>query len=352
MDANLKKLFLILILPLALIATDSKKQGTQKASLVVSAPLQKGNVNPLQTYVGTLYYDVQSNIASEEEGIVEQLAVSQGQHVKKGDLLVLLDSKILKTDIASQKSAIESFQADLTKKELILERSKALLKNNALSQTSYDNDFYAVVQLRSQIESSKHKLAGLQTRMNKRKIFAPYDAVVTARHVNIGEWVARGASVVSLAAIDTLEARVNLPATLINSLKNSQRFHARVGNNEFEATLKSIVPVADTITRTFPVEFNIPQNVELIAGMSIEIQVPTLQKVESFMIPRDAVIKRFGQNVVFANADGKAVMIPVQVVGYSDNKVAINAQGLTEGMRIVIKGNERIFPNMRIAEKK
>ena len=58
------------------------------------------------------------------------------------------------------------------------------------------------------------------------------------------------------------------------------------------------------------------------------------------------MIKRFGQNVVFAiNDKMMAQMIPVQVIGYVDNKIAIAGQGLMSGMDIVFKGNERIFPN-------
>ena len=85
--------------------------------------------------------------------------------------------------------------------------------------------------------------------------------------------------------------------------------------------------------------------------MRIDVQVPTLKEQNALLIPRDAVIKRFGQNVVFANAEGKAVMIPVQVIGYRTDLAAIAGEGLAEGMRLVIKGNERIFPNMPIIEK-
>jgi multidrug efflux pump subunit AcrA (membrane-fusion protein) len=66
------------------------------------------------------------------------------------------------------------------------------------------------------------------------------------------------------------------------------------------------------------------------------------------MVSRDAVIKRFGQNVVFINNDGKAMMIPVQVVGYDGDKTAIRAKGLQAGAHVVVKGNERIFPNQPI----
>lgn len=67
------------------------------------------------------------------------------------------------------------------------------------------------------------------------------------------------------------------------------------------------------------------------------------------LLPRDSVIKRFGQNVVFAITDKMtAQMIPVQIVGFDGNSIAIAGQGLVPGMDIVVKGNERVFPNQAV----
>jgi len=277
--------------------------------------------------------------------------VNEGQSVKQGDLIVELDSEVLKTNIASRASAYEALQAELTRQERNLERVKELHKRNAVSQTGYDDAFYGTKQLRAQTEGSKHQLEALKTQLEKRSIRAPFDAVVTSRNVDMGEWVGKGASVASLVATDTLEARISIPSKLIHSLRSAKSFTATRAGKSFEVTLKSIVPVADTVTRTFPVEFHVPQQMGFIEGMRVDIQIPTLKEVESLMIPRDAVIKRFGQNVIFASVENMAVMIPVQVIGYSGNKAAIMGQGLAEGMRIVVKGNERIFPNMPVMEK-
>ena len=63
------------------------------------------------------------------------------------------------------------------------------------------------------------------------------------------------------------------------------------------------------------------------------------------MVPRDAVIRQFGQNVVFSVVEGKAVMFPTRVIGYKESLAAIEAEGLKSGMPVVVKGNERIFPD-------
>jgi multidrug efflux pump subunit AcrA (membrane-fusion protein) len=89
----------------------------------------------------------------------------------------------------------------------------------------------------------------------------------------------------------------------------------------------------------------------LIEGMRIDIDIPTLKKEDALLVPRDAVIKRFEKDVVFAVVDAKAVMIPVKIIGYKIDRAAVSAEGLSEEMRVVVKGNERITPNMPIVEK-
>ena len=71
-------------------------------------------------------------------------------------------------------------------------------------------------------------------------------------------------------------------------------------------------------------------------------------KTNALVINRDAVIKRFNMDVVFAVVKNKAVMIPVKIVGFVGKKAAVAGKGLIEGMNIVVKGNERVFPKMDV----
>ncbi len=84
--------------------------------------------------------------------------------------------------------------------------------------------------------------------------------------------------------------------------------------------------------------------------MAATIEVQSGRNIQAMVVPRDAVLKRFGQNVIFIDVKGSAMMIPILIVGYTNGKVAVNAEGLIEGMRVVTKGNERIFPKSPIKD--
>ena len=344
------------LLSLMLLASTSlfsaESADAPRPSLVTTVALEKGSVNPLQNFVGTLYYDKQSRLASEIEGVVERLLFREGQKVRKGEILVQLDSKVLQANARAKASALEALKAELTRVERDLKRAKALLERDSISQSSYDQSFYAAKQLHAQAAAMRSELDALNIQLEKSRIKSPFDAVVTARYIEVGEWVGKGSAVATLVATDTLEARLNIPARLIETLRSNTRFTASIGDRDIDVTLKSVIPVADAATRTFPVELDVPESTGLIEGMRIDVKVPTLKESEALLIPRDAVIKRFGQTVVFAAVDGKAVMLPVQVIGYKHDLAAIAGAGLQEQMRIVTKGNERIFPNMPVMEKK
>lgn len=343
-------LLLFTFIPFLVWAADSDKK--QRPALVVTTPVTKGVVKPLQTYTGTIFYNKVSELASEQEGLVSTLSVKEGQTISRGDIVVTLDSQILQANIAAKEATIEALQAELTREERDLERARDLRERNSISQSNYDRSFFDTGQLRARQKAAASELDGLRIQLKRTTIRAPFDGIVVDRNVEIGEWVGKGETVATLVAPESLEAHLNIPARYLNVLRSTDQFQATVDGHDINIRLKAIIPAADAATRTFPVRMEIPQGLDLIEGMRIDVKVPTRKEQESLMVPRDAVIKRFGQNVVFAAVDGKAVMIPVQVIGYETNLAAITGAGIMEQMAVVVKGNERIFPNMPLMEKK
>lgn len=347
----MKKIVLITIFALASSVFAAEKNEAPSGALVVTAKVEKGMINPVQTFSGTLYYNTKSKIASELDGVVESFSFDEGDTLKKGDTLTSLDSKILKANIMAKISMIKAAKAELTRQERELERSLALFERKSISQSSYDLVFYTTQQQRAQLEAMQSELNAMNIQMQKTHIKVPFDSVVVERNVEIGQWLFQGDSVATLVATQSIEARVNIPSDFIQNIRSYKTFFAKIGADKVEISLKSLIPLADNATRTFPLRFNVPKNMGLIEGMRIDIDIPTLKKEETLLVPRDAVIKRFDKDVVFVVVDAKAMMIPVKVIGYKTDMAAVSADGLSEDMRVVTKGNERIFPNMQVFQK-
>jgi membrane fusion protein (multidrug efflux system) len=95
-------------------------------------------------------------------------------------------------------------------------------------------------------------------------------------------------------------------------------------------------------TRTFSVKIRLKNSARLIEGMEAVAVLPSGEKTGGLVVPRDAVMEMFGRTVVFVVEDSKARMIPVEVRGYAGMMAGVEAQGLQEGMKAVVKGQERL----------
>ena len=117
---------------------------------------------------------------------------------------------------------------------------------------------------------------------------------------------------------------------------------AAANGNEFSGTVIAIVPKGDVSTRTFPVKIRTPNQFSLIEGMSARVTLPKGKIKKTLIVPRDAVITKFGQTVVFTAENFKAVMLPVQIIGFQGLDAGVSAPGLKAGMIVVVQGNERL----------
>jgi RND family efflux transporter MFP subunit len=321
-----KKFLVFLSLTAALFAEG-------EPSLVEVTKLVKGEVNPLQEFVGTLKFDKSSVLAAQNSGVVKAINFEVGDRVKKGKTLVQIDADLLNAQVVSAQANALS-----TKKDY--DRYSKLLQNKSISQKEYDD-----VKLNYITAQSTYK--ELQIQKQKKSIKAPYRGTVVEKSIDLGEWVNAGTAVAKMVDTTKAEITFNVPLNIFQGLKKDMVYEISAGKKLLKARLVAAIPSGDKLTRTFPVKFKANLNGAFaFDGEEAKISLSKNGKIEGLLLPRDAVIKRFGQNVVFSVTEKMtAQMIPVKVIGFVDNKVAIAGQGLVSGMTIVYKGNERVFPN-------
>jgi len=338
------KIFIALFLgaSTSLIAAD------RPPALVEVTTVKKGSVNPLQNFVGTVEYVTNSELASKESGAIEAIHFKEGDLVEKGTTLFTLDSKLLDLNIIQGRNALKALNADLEKQEKDYVRIEKLYNNKSISEQNFDSTKFALEKLQAQYASTKASLDSLLVKKSHTAIKAPFTGVVTTRYKDIGEWVNTGEKVANLVDISDLEIELNIPARFISFLNRESYIRTYVEGKEVETKIKALIPSADTRTRTFPVKLQVVNPEGIIGGMSANVSLPSIEKTEALLVPRDAVIKKFGQEIIFLANDGKAIMTPVKVVGFNDGKAAVTGQGIVFGAQVVVKGNERIFPNSPI----
>ncbi|MCK5110140.1 MAG: efflux RND transporter periplasmic adaptor subunit [Arcobacteraceae bacterium] len=334
------------ILILISVALISFAMGGQ-VSLVNTTTVKKGTVNPLEEFIGTVKFSKNSKIASQSSGAVIKINFEAGDKVKKGDILVKIDSDILDSQIKSAKALFEIAKITLENASKDYDRYKGLISKKSISQKIYDDSFFKVNSAKQNLNFAKASLDELLIQKTKKVIKAPFSGIIIEKNTEISQWLNSGNTVATLVDANNIDLIFNLPTSYIYKLNKKENYEIDLGVKKINSKLYASIAKGDKLTRTFPVKFKATvDNYFLYDGMEAKIKLPRNKKVETLIVPRDAVIKRFGQDVVFiVNDKSMAIMIPAQIIGYKGKVVAVFAKGLKEGMDIVIKGNERIFPN-------
>ncbi len=153
----------------------------------------------------------------------------------------------------------------------------------------------------------------------------------------------------TIAKDDTVDVVINVPEGMIQFVREGMGLSVMAGGRILKGNVFAVVPRGDVATRTFPLKIRIKNPGYLKEGMEARVALPIAEEKKALIVPRDAVLTMFGRTVVFAVIDSKAKMIPVKVIGYEGMMSGVNASGLEEGMKVVVKGNERLSDGQSVS---
>ena len=325
-------------------AAEEKKKpaGGPPPMLVATTTIVTGKAEPTATFVGTIYFSRTAKVAAEVDGIVRQVYRDDGQLVKTGDRLVRLDDDLMVTEIAGTRAVYEQNQVDVEQAQRDYKRIEALHKQASIATSEYESYGTRVSRLKKQSTVLKARLDRLLLEQQKKIVRAPFDGMIIESLVETGEWVKAGGVVATLADNHNLEARVDIPASVIPYITPGEEVIMTVAGQELPAKFITIIPRGDITTRTFVAKFSLPGNARLIEGMATQVTLPIAAAGETLLVPRDAVTNSFGRDVIFINDNDQARMIAVEIAGHSGTLVGILSTEIEAGQNVITKGNERI----------
>jgi RND family efflux transporter MFP subunit len=310
--------------------------------LVTATEIVNGKSEPTANFVGTLYFARTAEVAAEVDGIVLQTYVNDGATVKAGDRLIRLDDDLLQTEIAGTRATFEQNQIDIEQAQKDYNRFAALSeqKSVAISEfETYDTKLNRLKKLSTVLEA---RLDRLLLEQKKKTVRAPFDGLIIEKLVEAGEWVKAGGTVVTLADNRSFEAHVDIPSGIVPFLTPGKEVELTIAGQEKRGEFTAIIPRGDISTRTFIAKFTLAASTSLIEGMEAQVTLPTAEAIEGLLVPRDALINSFGQNVIFINNNNQAKMVAVEVTGHSGTLTGIIGDGIEAGQMVIVKGSERI----------
>ncbi len=234
---------------------------------------------------GTVISDDTKMLGTRYMGFVKKVYVSEGDWVKKGQILYVIDSKEI--DLAKSQVELMISQARLAiamnenmyqfaKRNY--ERNKRLYKKGMVSkfdlekiELMYKNTKDMVEIAKKQLEQAKAKLAEVLHQYEYLKIKAPNDGVVIQKNVKEGQLTIPGYPGMVLTTLDNLKVIAQISESNLKNIKIGQKVAIYIPSLGYEAegTLTSIIPAANPMTHKFKVKvsFKKGKGVTIIPGM-------------------------------------------------------------------------------------
>ncbi|MBW2450483.1 MAG: efflux RND transporter periplasmic adaptor subunit [Deltaproteobacteria bacterium] len=305
--------------------------------------------------VGTTEPISESTVASEISGLVENFPIREGDYVKKGNLLANLKETELKLRLKGVVAAKKRIEANLENAEKELKRLSKLKETNSIAEKQYDTAFYTYRALSQELLQNESEIELLNYEMKQQKVLAPFSGFVAKEHTQIGEWINKGGPVVTLLDLDNIRITVDVPerySVLLVPESNLNVSIKSVSNHPFSGKIYSVLPQGDPNSRTFPVRIHLANpDHKIKSGMEAMVTFNLSTEIKALLVPKDAVVTAGDNRLVFTVNDGKAISVPVKIIGYYDGDVAVEGD-LKPGDQVVIRGNERLRPGQPVVVQK
>ncbi len=346
---------LLLCLVVTLQACDEQQAAPPPAgpppAPVRVAPVLQQEIKQTVTLVGTVEPWKRSIVASEVEGLVRAFPAEEGMAVQRGQLLARLRTDTLKIRSDSASALYREAAARYQRAKRDLGRVRALFKRELVTQKDFDDALAEETALKERLSQLGADIRQVRDSLNKSKILAPFDGWITQEFTEVGQWVEEGGPIIEMVDLSHVQVEIPLPERYVSNVQPRDPVTATFdGLPGFEAQGRvfSLVAQADRNARTFPIKVEIP-NPELAikSGMVSRVTLQVGRPHQGIVVPKDALVLRGGKEFVFGVNEGTAGQIPVTALLHFEDLVEITGE-IQEGMRVVVEGNERLFPGQPV----
>ncbi|MGA7277369.1 MAG: efflux RND transporter periplasmic adaptor subunit [Desulfocapsaceae bacterium] len=324
-------------------------QGPPPAKVRV-APVVQEEVAQTRNVIGILFYDRVSEISTELAGLVDRIEVKQGDQVQKGDPLVILNTEILDQEIAIQKSRIDQAELRIANAKKNYARLDRLFGKSGVSEKEYDDALFIYEEAQNEKQTAESTLKKMLLQKQRSIIPAPFDGIILTKDVDEGSWVQPGRQLVSIGSSEDLIVRAPIAESTLQFVEVGQQVPVTINayGKEIMGTIADIDPVADLKTKNVFLKISIPELPLVAQNLSATVSVPVSARRNLSIISRAALIKFQGKDFVYTIKDGKAAILPVNIVTFLGDRVGVDNPYIQPGMELVVEGNERLRPDQPV----
>ena len=304
------------------------------------------NMAPQVEVSGSVVSLNDSRIAAEVSGVITWLA-NVGDAVDAGAIIARIDPRLMQVAVTRARANVARLEADLTYRERQLARAEELAATKNASANLLDESRANRDQALQLLNDAKAQLERAQGDLYRTKIRAAFAGHVTERLASIGEYVDVGEDVLRLVDTHRMEISMPAPIALTAFVKPGLNVTVRNDGVERQHLVRAVVPVGDAASRMVEVRLPVEKD-DWLVGTPVQVSLPSATPVTAVAIPRDALVERGGQALVYkVTDDGMAEQIAATVQSTVGLWVSV-AEGIESGDRVIVRGAERLAPGQPV----
>lgn len=320
----------------------SKAAAVSSAMAVTTAPVEMRELARNVLVSGAVAPVEEMQLGVEVSGLrVTDLLVDVGQQVRRGQVLLRLDTRMLDSELRQAEAGLREAEAGATLARANLSRGENLARDRFISAGQLDELRAARTQSEARVGTARAARDAAALRRSFAELRAPADGIVSKRLIQPGQVVAAGGELLRLVRDGRLEWRAELPVAQLMVVTPGDRIELRgSGGAVVEGRVRAVSPGVDAATRTGTVYADLPDPKGLAAGAYLEGRIDT-GRARVATVPMAAVVLRDGFATLFTveTKDGASVARAQRVrTGARDGQHVELLDGPKPGRQVVVKG--------------
>ena len=335
----------------------NKGETMPNSDTVAVFTLKKGKINKQMTFPAELTPLDRAEIFAKVSGYINEFKVDIGDHVKKGEVLAILDAPEV---IANYAQNLSDSQTAFAKYQISLDSYNRLLKASKVSGTVAAEEIKKSKNLMlsdsSSLEAAKSKLSANAQLKDYLTIRSPYNGIITQRNYDPGTLVGATNSkpLLIVENIETLRLRVPVPEAYVMAIPDTSIIHFTVDAQPGKTYTAKISRKSGSVNpgnRTEIWEYDyVNKDNQLKSGMFATASINFKRKDLSLLVPESAVVTNLERRFVIRLKNKKADLVDVRNGISQDNKVEIFGN-LSEGDTLMLRATDELKPGTKLIGK-
>jgi RND family efflux transporter MFP subunit len=325
---------------LALVAC-SKKTETQQEKVVPVKVMEVASlaITAERNYVGTVEESAAVSLSFSGTGTVEQVFVSEGQRVSKGQLLATLNT-------ATAQNSYDAVQAKLAQTQDAYDRLVKVHENGSLPDIKF-------AEVEAGLQQAKSMAAITKKSLDDCKMYAPSNGVIATRSIEAGASAMPGVAAFKLVSVDKVNVKISVPENEIGSIQTGQTAHITVpalNNDVFTGKIEMKGIVANAISHTYEAKIKVDNTQsKLMPGMVCKVSLAGEDNTAALVVPNRAIqISPDGKRFVWLADNYTARRCFVKTNDLTDNGIIVS-EGLSAGDKLIVEGFQKISEGTNIS---